>query len=149
MAEARRCLRCWINTIFEGRPEDHTECILCGGCVDVCPEECLRLVPLEQVEFAPEVKEHIRQNPQLYAVELDDVAADELGVITGSAMIKDETRCIRCGLCALRCPANTITMEAYYLRSAEPTGLIPIQSFDLAPPPVPVPSAAPSEVMKK
>ncbi len=131
MAEARRCLRCWINTIFDGRREDRTECILCGGCVDVCPEDCLRLVPLEQIEFEPSVTEHIRQNRELYAVELDDVAADELGVIAGSAMIKDETRCIRCGLCALRCPANTITMEAYHLRSVEATGLIPIQSFDV------------------
>jgi formate hydrogenlyase subunit 6/NADH:ubiquinone oxidoreductase subunit I len=28
-------------------------------------------------------------------------------------MIKDETICIRCGLCAERCPAHTITMEAF------------------------------------
>ena len=28
-------------------------------------------------------------------------------------MIKDETICIRCALCAERCPAHTITMEAF------------------------------------
>ena len=39
-------------------------------------------------------------------MELDEVAADELGVVTGSAMLKDETRCIRCGLCAMRCPVG-------------------------------------------
>ena len=39
--EASRCLQCWINTIFEGDEEHGTECILCGGCVDVCPENCL------------------------------------------------------------------------------------------------------------
>jgi ferredoxin len=27
------------------------------------------------------------------------------------AIIKDETRCIRCGLCAVRCPTGAITME--------------------------------------
>jgi len=70
-------------------------------------------VPLEQIEFPPEVLGEIRGNEQLYRVELDDVAAEELGVITGTAMLKDETRCIRCGLCAERCPVNVITMEAY------------------------------------
>lgn len=133
MEEARRCLRCWINTIFEGRPEDGTECILCGGCVDVCPEECLKLVPLEQVQFEAQALEQIQQNPQLYGIELDDVAAEEVGVITGSVMIKDETRCIRCGLCALRCPVNTISMEAYRIASTERTGLVSIQNFDLVP----------------
>jgi ferredoxin len=48
-------------------------------------------------------------------VELDDIAVEEPGVITGSAMIKDETRCVRCGLCAERCPVQVITMEAYHL----------------------------------
>lgn len=47
-AEAQRCLRCWINTIFEGNEADGTECILCGGCVDVCPENCLQLVPVTE-----------------------------------------------------------------------------------------------------
>ena len=28
-------------------------------------------------------------------------------------MVKDETICIRCGLCAERCPLHTITMEAF------------------------------------
>jgi len=118
MAEARRCLRCWINTVFEGNEADGSQCILCGGCADVCPEECLRLVPLEQIEFPPEVLDGIRRNEPLYRVELDDVAAEELGVITGTAMLKDETRCIRCGLCAERCPVNVITMEAYSIGAA-------------------------------
>jgi len=133
MAEARRCLRCWVNTVFEGNPEDGTECVLCGGCVDVCPENCLSLVSLDRIGFEPGTLEAIRDNAQLFGVELNDVKADELGVITGAAMIKDETRCIRCGLCALRCPANTITMEAYRLASAEPSGLIPLQTMDIKP----------------
>ena len=43
---------------------------------------------------------------------------NELGIITGSAMLKDETRCIRCGLCAERCPVSVITMEAYSMNLA-------------------------------
>jgi NADPH-dependent glutamate synthase beta subunit-like oxidoreductase/NAD-dependent dihydropyrimidine dehydrogenase PreA subunit len=131
MEEARRCLRCWINTIFEGLEMDGTRCILCGGCVDVCPENCLQLVPLDRIDFTPEVLQAVSADPSAFEVELDDVAAAEVGSITGSAMIKDETRCIRCGLCALRCPAGTITMEAYQLIPAENTGLISIQSMDL------------------
>ena len=119
MQEARRCLRCWINTVFEGNEPDGSQCILCGGCVDVCPEHCLQLVPLESIEFTPEVLQQIQASPSSFRVELDDVAAEELGVITGAAMLKEETRCIRCGLCAERCPVNVITMEAYILRGME------------------------------
>ena len=128
MREARRCLRCWVNTVFEGNEPDGSQCVLCGGCVDICPEDCLKLVPLEQINFTPEVMEHIQQNEQLYRVELDDVTAEELGVITGSAMIKDETRCIRCGLCAERCPVQVITMEAYHLVTDELPQLIQIHA---------------------
>jgi len=53
-------------------------------------------------------------------VELDDIAAEELGTISGAAMLKDETRCIRCGLCAERCPVNVITMEAYSIKLRDP-----------------------------
>ncbi len=129
VAEASRCLRCWINTVFEGNEDDGSRCVLCGGCVDVCPEDCLQLVPLNQIEFPPDTVDHVRNNVELYAVELDDVAADELGIITGSAMLKDETKCIRCGLCAARCPVNVITMEAYHWVVKSPNGLIPPQSL--------------------
>ena len=30
-----------------------------------------------------------------------------------SAILKDESRCIRCGLCAVRCPTDAMTMEKF------------------------------------
>src|SRR5450432_2729775 len=130
MEEAQRCLHCWVNTVFEGVPEDGSMCILCGGCVDVCPENCLELVSIDRIGFDGEVTGQLAGMRELLGVELDDIQADELGVIAGSVMLKDETRCIRCGLCAERCPAGTITMESFNLVSADPTGLMSIESID-------------------
>jgi ferredoxin len=28
-------------------------------------------------------------------------------------MVKDDARCIRCGLCAVRCPTDAMTMERF------------------------------------
>jgi len=112
-SEASRCLKCWINTIFEGHEASGTECILCGGCVDVCPENCLSLVPLKDFAFTEEEKERLSRERELYRPDLQHISAEELNQVEGSVMVKDETICIRCGLCAERCPANTISMEAF------------------------------------
>jgi len=40
------------------------------------------------------------------------VPADELTAGKAGAIIKNEDKCIRCGLCAERCPTGAITMEA-------------------------------------
>ena len=31
-------------------------------------------------------------------------------------MVKDEERCIRCGLCAIRCPTDAMTMERFQIQ---------------------------------
>ena len=122
-SEASRCLRCWINTIFEGTQTTGTECILCGGCVDVCPENCLSLVPLKSFAFTDEDKERLRKEQELRSFDLQHVAPEELNELEGSVMVKDETICIRCGLCAERCPAHTITMEAFEVFDHDPDGV--------------------------
>jgi len=111
--EASRCLQCWINTIFDGNEAEGTECILCGGCVDVCPENCLTLVPLGQLNVSDEVKARLTEEANYHEGDLQHIESGDLPLSEGSMMIKDETICIRCGLCAERCPAHTITMEAF------------------------------------
>jgi formate dehydrogenase beta subunit len=130
MHEAQRCLHCWVNTVFEGNLEDGSLCVLCGGCIDVCPENCLELVSADRFQFDSDTVQQLVSSQSLLTVELDGVKAEELGVVSGSVMLKDETRCIRCGLCAARCPVGTITMESYNLVPTEATGLISIESID-------------------
>ena len=121
LAEASRCLRCWINTIFEGNEADGTECILCGGCVDVCPQNCLQLIPLRQFAFSEEDKGQVAELAGTDSVLLQHLTPEEIAAGEGSVMVKDETICIRCGLCAERCPAHTITMESFEVFDYDPS----------------------------
>jgi formate dehydrogenase beta subunit len=95
VVQAIRCLKCHVSPVFNG-----DECVLCGGCADVCPEYCFRLVDVAD----------LRGGEDLQAALLARYGRlpnrGEEGTI-----IKDETRCIRCGLCAARCPTGAITME--------------------------------------
>jgi formate dehydrogenase beta subunit len=122
-AEASRCLQCWVNTIFDGNEAEGTECILCGGCVDVCPENCYKLVPLSQFNFSEQDKVRLEAESDFHWNTLQHLEPDDLPSSEGSVMVKDETICIRCGLCAERCPAGTITMEAFEVFEREPTAL--------------------------
>src|SRR5215469_15317438 len=119
-SEASRCLQCWINTIFEGNEANGTECILCGGCVDVCPENCLSLLPLKNFAFTDEDIARLHKEEELRGVDLQHLTPEELSAKEGSVMVKDETICIRCGLCAERCPSNTISMEAFEVFDHDP-----------------------------
>ncbi len=103
--EGSRCLHCWTNTIFEESAAEGTECLLCGGCQDICPEDCIEILPSAGVEELPPG-----------ARELAPLLVE--GRLEGSILIKDEETCIRCGLCAARCPAGTITMQSFETREA-------------------------------
>jgi len=105
-AQARRCVRCGIHTIF-----DATRCILCGGCVDVCPEYCLRMVPVSQITGDQAVATLVQAMTGFPLSPTPGPIATATG--TGTVMIMDATRCIRCALCALRCPTGAISMEAF------------------------------------
>lgn len=104
-AEGSRCLHCWVNTIFDSSQVQGTECIQCGGCVDVCPEQCIDLVSLVRVSAS---------SIEARALLPNGAPAALLDAPTGAGLLKDETACIRCGLCARRCPAGLITMQALY-----------------------------------
>ncbi len=95
LRQAARCLVCHVQTIYD--PE---ACVLCGRCVDICPEYCLALVPFEELDLPADER----------AALMARMEADGLPL---SAMVKDDARCIRCGLCAVRCPTDAMTMERF------------------------------------
>jgi ferredoxin len=95
MREASRCLDCGVTPVFDGN-----RCVLCGGCADVCPTECLKLVSLDTLDFDIDI-----------SAALNTALGKDADLNENSAILKDEDRCIRCALCAMRCPVDAISME--------------------------------------
>ena len=99
--EASRCLDCGVTPVFDGN-----RCILCGGCVDVCPTLCLKIVPLSSLNQAADLAELVKSQ-----------LGESAELANNSAILKDEDRCIRCALCVDRCPADAIAMERVSFRT--------------------------------
>jgi len=71
---------------------DQAECILCEGCVDICPWKCIHMVSVSAISEALGA-EKPGEDPQ------DHVA-----------FIVDEDICTRCALCVDRCPTGVIIL---------------------------------------
>ncbi len=102
--EVERCLNCDIQTHFTD-----SLCIECDACIDICPVDCLTIVPnadepeLRQQLMAP--ADNLEQ-PLFVSGPLKQ---------TGRVMVKDENVCLHCGLCAERCPTYAWDMRRFVL----------------------------------
>jgi len=98
--EVERCLNCDLQTVFAPKL-----CIECDACLDICPVDCLAIVPngtqaeIEERLKAPRLRP---DQPFFVSAPLEQ---------TGRVMIKDENLCVHCGLCAERCPTGAWDMQ--------------------------------------
>ena len=105
--QGARCLRCNINTVF-----DTSICIACNGCVDVCPQSIIKLVGLSQLSRTEDGLAMVSSTLGMSQEQVRGMDSGELDEL-GGIMLKDETTCIRCALCASRCPTHAITMKKF------------------------------------
>ena len=74
---------------------DQSECILCEGCVDICPWKCIHYLSLDAISEASNV---------------DDPKADTANL---GFFVVDEDECTRCALCIDRCPTGVISLGKF------------------------------------
>ncbi len=71
---------------------DQAECILCEGCVDICPWKCIHMLSTDAVDEA---------------VNADAPGDDPKDHVF---FVVDEDVCTRCALCVDRCPTGVIIL---------------------------------------
>jgi formate dehydrogenase beta subunit len=103
-AEVQRCLNCDVQTHFTDNL-----CIECDACIDICPVDCLTIVPAADEPV-------LRTQLMAPADNLDQAlfVSDPLKQ-TKRVMVKDENVCLHCGLCAERCPTYAWDMRKFVL----------------------------------
>ena len=100
VTEVQRCLNCDVQTVF-----DPPLCKECDACIDICPVDCLSIVPNAE-------EADLRQMLKVPANNLEqDLYVSEPLKDTGRVMVKDEDLCLHCGLCAERCPTSAWDMQ--------------------------------------
>jgi formate dehydrogenase (NADP+) beta subunit len=111
--EARRCLNCDVQTVFEPKL-----CIECDACVDICPTDSLTMVVNGE-----ESDLRLRLSAPALNTEQDLYVSADLK--TGRVMVKDEDVCLHCGLCAERCPTGAWDMQKFLLTTARVGAVCP------------------------
>jgi ferredoxin len=71
---------------------DQSECIMCEGCVDICPWKCIHMLSTDAI------------------TEGDNTAAPGMDPGDHVIFVVDEDVCTRCSLCVDRCPTGVIIM---------------------------------------
>lgn len=105
MLEASRCLTCNRAPMV-----DWNKCVLCGGCVDICPYQCLKIVPVNRIAQDAAVDELALTRHGTSVSAMADSSDDQK---LWFVMLKDEERCTRCALCVERCPVDAMWMAKY------------------------------------
>jgi formate dehydrogenase beta subunit len=113
-AEVQRCLNCDVQTHFTD-----SLCIECDACLDICPVDCLAILPNAE---EPDLRAGIRvpaanlEQPLFVSGALKQ---------TARVMVKDENVCVHCGLCAERCPTYAWDMRKFAVLIPHADAVVP------------------------